>query len=137
MTILQLLFFAGTVADRSEWLARCTASFILYLGQLQHTIPPTTISVVTETPSFFFRSSLFMMQYYAIFLLKKSLKNLFRCIFLKWQKLRLETETENGQAGNDPPVRGAFPGVVFLSASHSYTAITFECVTMISTSRYA
>lgn len=60
----------------------------------------------------------------------------FWCIFLKWQKQRLETEAENVQAGNDPPVTGAFPGVVFLPASHSYTAITFQCVTMISTSRY-
>lgn len=53
VTILQLLFFAGTVADRSEWFARCTMSSILYLGQLQHMIPHTTISVLTEPPSFF------------------------------------------------------------------------------------
>lgn len=40
VTILLLLFYPGTVADRSEWLARCSVSFILYLGQLQHTFPP-------------------------------------------------------------------------------------------------
>lgn len=77
----------------------------------------------------------------AIFLLlkRKPECSFFWCIFLKKQKL--ETETEKGQAGNDtpppPPMRGAFPGVVFLPASHSYTAITFECVRMISASRYA
>lgn len=54
------------------------------------------------------------------------------------QKQRLETETENGQAGNDPPVSGGHSrGLCSSPASRSCTAITFECVTMISTSRYA
>lgn len=72
----------------------------------------------------------------------KNLNVLFWCVFLKWQKQTGETGTQilerNGETGNDPPMRGAFPRVGFLSPlSHSYAAITLECVTMISTSRYA
>lgn len=38
VTIRQLLFGAGTAADRPEWLSRRTASFVLYLGQLQQSL---------------------------------------------------------------------------------------------------
>lgn len=50
VTILLLLFYPGTVADRSEWLARCSVSFILYLGQLQHTFLPHNNLCSKRTP---------------------------------------------------------------------------------------
>lgn len=136
VTILQLLFSAGTVADRSEWSARCAVSFILYLGQLQHIISHT-ISILTEIPphlSFFFKIHSI---YDAIYYLKKIWMFFFFDAFSLSGRSRDWRQRRFRQEMTPPPVRGAFPGVVFLPASHSSTTITFECVMMISTSRYA
>lgn len=68
VTILLLLFYPGTVADRSEWLARCSVSFILYLGQLQHTFLPHNNLCSKRNPPclfFFFKSGLFIYQMFS------------------------------------------------------------------------
>lgn len=61
VTILLLLFYPGTVADRSEWLARCSVSFILYLGQLQHTfLPHNNLCSKRNPPCLFFLNLVYL-----------------------------------------------------------------------------
>lgn len=78
VTILQLLFFAGTVADRSEWLCSLHCKLHFVSGSTPtHDSPHNNIGCNRNPLLFFFKSSLFMMQYFAIFLLKKTLKKIF------------------------------------------------------------